>query len=88
MPKGSKGQKPSSKSPNTPAKAVESWDNEGGAPSTGDRSRKKGRGEKPSPATSLNTRARSAKCTSRMRTARSARDANQLAQSYGLDWRA
>ena len=46
MPKGSKGQKPP-KSPNTPAKAIESRDDEGGAPSTGDRSRKKGRDEKP-----------------------------------------
>ena len=87
MPKGSKGQEAPRKSLHTPAKAIESWDNEGGAPSTGDRSCKKGGTRSPSPATSLNTRAQSAKCTCRMRTARSARDANQFAQSYGFDWR-
>ena len=43
MPKGSKGQKPPVGAPSTPTKAIESWDNEGGAPSTGDRSRKKGK---------------------------------------------
>jgi hypothetical protein len=48
MAKGSKGQKPSLVAPNPPAKVIESWDNEGGAPSTGDRSRKKRKNEKPS----------------------------------------
>jgi len=48
MPKGSKGQKPPVGALGTPAKAIESWDNEGGAPSTGDRSRKKRKNEKPS----------------------------------------
>ena len=47
MPKGSKGQEATRKSLHTPAKAIESWDNEGGAPSTGDRSCKKGGDEKP-----------------------------------------
>jgi len=47
MPKGSKGQKPPVGAPSTPTKAIESWDNEGGAPSTGDRSRKKGEDETP-----------------------------------------
>ena len=42
MPKGPKGQKPPVVAPNNSlAKAIESWENEGGAPSTGDRSRKK-----------------------------------------------
>ena len=31
---------------NSLAKAIESWENEGGAPSMGDRSRKKGKDEK------------------------------------------
>ena len=72
MAKGSKGQKPSLVAPNPPAKVIESWDNEGGAPSTDDRSRKKGKDEKPPSATSLSTRAQSAKCTFHMKTARSA----------------
>jgi hypothetical protein len=47
MPKGSKCQKPPLVAPNPPAKAIQSWDNEGGAPSMGDRSGKKGKDEKP-----------------------------------------
>ena len=47
MPKGPKGQKPPVVAPNNSlAKAIESWENEGGAPSMGDRSRKKGKDEK------------------------------------------
>ena len=47
MAKGSTGQKSPGAPPNPPyAKGIESWDNEGGAPSTGDRSRKKGKDEK------------------------------------------
>jgi len=46
MTKGPKGQEFPAVAPNPTAKAIESWDNEGGAPSTGDRSRKKGKDEK------------------------------------------
>ncbi len=47
MPKGPKGQKPPVVAPNNSlTKAIESWENEGGAPSMGDRSRKKGKDEK------------------------------------------
>jgi hypothetical protein len=46
MPKRSKNQKSRNRT-NASAEAIESWDNEGGAPRTGDRSRKKGTGEKP-----------------------------------------
>ena len=48
MAKGSKGRKSPGATPNPSAKAIESWDNEGGAPSMGDRSRKEGKDEKPS----------------------------------------
>ena len=72
MTKGPKGQEFPAVAPNPTAKAIESWDNEGGAPSTDDRSRKKGKDEKPPSATSLSTRAQSAKCTSHVKTARSA----------------
>jgi hypothetical protein len=48
MAKGSKGPKSPGAAPDPSAKAIESWDNEGGAPSTGDRSRKKRKNEKPS----------------------------------------
>ena len=48
MAKGSKGQKSPGAAPDPSAKAIESWDNEGGAPRTGDRSRKKRKNEKPS----------------------------------------
>jgi hypothetical protein len=48
MTKGPKGQEFPAVAPNPTAKAIESWENEGGAPSTGDRSRKKGKDEKPS----------------------------------------
>ena len=48
MAKGSTGQKSPGAAPDPSAKAIEGWDNEGGAPSTGDRSRKKGKDEKPS----------------------------------------
>ena len=46
MPKGPKGQKPPVVVPNSPTKSVQRWDNEGGAPSMGDQSHKKGKDEK------------------------------------------
>jgi hypothetical protein len=47
MPKRPTGQKPPVISSSPTAKAVESWENEGGAPSTGDQSQKKVESEKP-----------------------------------------
>jgi hypothetical protein len=48
MSKGPKGRKSPAAAPNPSAKAIESWGNEGGAPRTGNRSRKVGKDEKPS----------------------------------------
>ena len=75
MPKGPKGQKPPVVAPNNSlAKAIESWENEGGAPSMGDRSRKKGKDEKSFFGDFLEHRGQSAKCTSRMRRKKRPRD--------------
>ena len=85
MPKGAKGQKPPA--PARPPKPSKAGTMRVALPAPETDRARKGRTKRPSSATSLNTPAQSAKCTSRMRTARSARDANQLAQSHGFDWR-
>ena len=88
MHKGPKGQKPPEVTSSPTAKAVECWENEGGAPSMGDQSHKKGESEKSffsdfleHPGSVGETHFSYDNCKT------GARDTNQIANSHGFDWR-